>query len=149
MARLGGYLTTKNTTECEPFISKDAEPCVWANRPVAQTPLCPCRIFHNAPFCTKCVTKWCIVVYVFDALFAFRKTYMVTNICAIYTVQKSFRSLVILCGLHGNHQIWNVICRQPNVVAWWKFAWVYPISTSLRISCCLKWNWYNIHIFIT
>ena len=55
----------------------------------------------------------------------------------------------LLCGLHGNHQIWNAIFRQPNVVAWWKFAWVYQITSSLRKPCCLKYNRCNIHIFIT
>ena len=54
-----------------------------------------------------------------------------------------------LCRLHGNHQIWNAIFRQPNVLAWWKFACVYEISSTLRKPYCLKYNRYNIHIFIT
>ena len=53
----------------------------------------------------------------------------------------------LLLGLHDNHQIWKAIFRQQNVVAWWKFAWMYPISPSLRESLCLKYNRYNIHIY--
>ena len=72
---------------------------------------------------------------------------MITHLC-IYTAQKKVLGHSLLCRLHGNHQIWNAIFRQPNVVAWWKFAWLYAISSSLRKPCCWKYNRYNIHIFI-
>ena len=64
----------------------------------------------------------------------------------VHRPQKGLGHL-LLCGLHGNHQIWNAIFRQPNVVAWWKFARVYPIRSSNK-KTCLKRNRYNIHIFI-
>ena len=67
----------------------------------------------------------------------------------IYTPPPKVLGHSLLCRLHGNDQIWNAIFRQPNVVAWWKFAWVYPISSSLRKPCCLEYNRCNIHIFIT
>ena len=51
----------------------------------------------------------------------------------------------LLYGSHGNHQIWNAIFWLLNVIVWWKFAWVYPMSSSVRQPCCLKYNRYNIH----
>ena len=42
------------------------------NRPISQIPQCIGAVSHNAPFCNRnvhiSVTKWCIVGYLFDAL---------------------------------------------------------------------------------
>ena len=37
-----------------------------------------------------------------------------------------------------NERVGVSIFRQPNVVAWWKFAWVYPIRSSIKKLCCSK-----------
>ena len=55
-----------------------------------------------------------------------------------HTPPKKVLGHSLSCGSLGDHQIWNAIFRQPNVVAWWKLAWVYPISPSLRKPCCLN-----------
>ena len=69
--------------------------------------------------------------------------------CYIYIHRpKNVLGHLLLRRLHGNHQIWNTIFGEPNVIAWLQFAWACPITSSLRKLCCLKHNWYNIHLFI-
>ena len=44
------------------------------------------------------------------------------GVATSYTAQKVLGHS-LLCGLHGNHQIWNAIFRQPNNVAWCRPRW--------------------------
>ena len=136
---------------CQKTVPHDMPTAVWAHALLPSSHEYYLRVC--VPFVSMCI---CLAVHVAGLFFSHIYTFVCICVCVFVCVsvcvwihrQKSFKSLAPV-RLYGNHQMWNAIFRQPNVVAWWKFAWMYPIRSSLRKPCCLKYNRCNIHIFIT
>ena len=94
----------------------------WGNRPISQIPESICAISHNATFCNRnvhiSVTKWCIVGYVFDALWD----------GSIVWVSEGHRSNQRIFKMMSQVIMTLFCCRMIQITRWCMAYWYLKIT---------------------